>query len=221
MRVAFRTEALDLLPELDAALLALEAEPGNAELVNRVFRAIHTLKGSGATVGFTHLSSFTHRLEEAFDLARAGRLAVTSELIDCGLKGCDIVRAILDTDSEEGEVAGERAVTEAVTRLLPPHDALKPPVVTIAPRQRAADPRTAYEIVLRPNRELFSSGTDPVTLLDELRATGFSAHHGPDGPSSRAFVLGCGVLLPLVGNSHTTPMRAHAISAATISKPGG
>ena len=51
MRVAFRAEALDLLIELDSALLALEAEPGDSTLVHRVFRAIHTIKGSGSNRG--------------------------------------------------------------------------------------------------------------------------------------------------------------------------
>jgi two-component system chemotaxis sensor kinase CheA len=52
MRVEFTAEALDLLIELDSALLSLEAEPGDSTLVHRVFRAIHTIKGSGATAGF-------------------------------------------------------------------------------------------------------------------------------------------------------------------------
>ena len=57
----FRAEALDLLIELDSALLALEAEPGDSTLVHRVFRAIHTIKGSGATAGFAHLAGLRTR----------------------------------------------------------------------------------------------------------------------------------------------------------------
>ena len=86
MRATFRAEALDLLIELDSALLALEAAPADSKLVHRVFRAIHTIKGSGATAGYEHLAKFAHKIEEAFDLAREGRLAGTPELIDCGLK---------------------------------------------------------------------------------------------------------------------------------------
>ncbi len=176
MRIAFKSEALDLLPELDTALLALEVEPGDTELVNRVFRAIHTIKGSGATAGFLHLSRFTHRLEEAFELARAGRLAVTTNLIDCGLRACDVIREILEMDGDkEAEATGERDVTEALTRLVPQVAMPQKAPTQAAPLQPASDGRTAYEIVLRPNRELFCSGTDPVTLLDELRELG-SAH---------------------------------------------
>ena len=95
MRVAFRTEAQDLLIELDSALLALEEQPLDSSLVNRVFRAIHTIKGSGATAGFTHLARFAHKMEEAFDLARGGRLAVNPDLINCGLKACDVLRCMI------------------------------------------------------------------------------------------------------------------------------
>jgi len=60
MRVQFTAEALDLLIELDSALLSLEAEPGDSSLVHRVFRAIHTIKGSGRPqVSSTSPSSLT------------------------------------------------------------------------------------------------------------------------------------------------------------------
>src|SRR5580658_3411757 len=97
---AFRAEALDLLIELNSALLALEQEASDTTLVHRVFRAIHTIKGSGATAGCAHLARFAHQVEEAFDLAREGRLAITPELIDCALKACDVIRLILEEQAE-------------------------------------------------------------------------------------------------------------------------
>src|ERR1035441_789144 len=111
MRGTFRAEALDLLIELDSALLALEEAPSDSTLVHRVFRAIHTIKGSGATAGFAHLARFTHKVEEAFDLAREERLAVTGDLIDCGLKACDVIRLILGENEEGESVPGEVEVT--------------------------------------------------------------------------------------------------------------
>ena len=59
----FLEEAAELLKELEHSLLELEERPDDSELVGRVFRAMHTLKGSGAMFGFTGLSAFTHRLE--------------------------------------------------------------------------------------------------------------------------------------------------------------
>jgi two-component system, chemotaxis family, sensor kinase CheA len=178
MRVAFRAEALDLLIELDSALLALETEPGDSTLVHRVFRAIHTIKGSGATAGFKHLARFTHKVEEAFDLAREERLAVSPELIDCGLQACDVIRLILDETVDEtaagkadaADVPGEVEVTAAFTRLLPLSDTAQK--AQAEPLKTTAASLVAFEIVFKPNREIFYSGADPVTLLDDLRELG-------------------------------------------------
>src|SRR5581483_35487 len=172
MRVAFQSEALELLAELDTALLALEADPGNSDLVNRVFRAIHTVKGTGATAGFAHLARVAHKVEEAFDLARAGRLAISGELIDCGLKACDALRAILASEDAEAPCTGENEVFQSLAALLPASQA-EPVTTAPAMRKSAGDARlAAFEIALRPHRDFFYSGGDPVTLLDELRGLG-------------------------------------------------
>jgi two-component system chemotaxis sensor kinase CheA len=170
MRATFRAEALDLLIELDSALLALEADAGDSTLVHRVFRAIHTIKGSGATAGFAHLARFAHKMEEAFDRAREGRLPVTADLIDCGLKACDVIRLILEETAESAFVCGEADLTGAFVRLLPADQ--NPPAKSGQEAKPAAEVRAAFEIVFKPNREMFYSGADPVTLLDDLRELG-------------------------------------------------
>jgi HPt (histidine-containing phosphotransfer) domain-containing protein len=172
MRTAFRSEALELLTELDAALLALEVEPGDGEFVHRVFRAIHTIKGSGATAGFVHLAAVAHRVEEAFELARSGKLAITGELVDCGLRACDVLRTILCAADADAECPGEQAVSEALVALLPGQGAKPASLTVIAADEPKEAERTALEVLIRPHRDLFYSGTDPITLLDELRGLG-------------------------------------------------
>jgi two-component system chemotaxis sensor kinase CheA len=170
MRSAFRSEALDLLIELDSALLALEEAQGDSTLVHRVFRAIHTIKGSGATAGFLHMARFAHKMEEAFDLAREGRLSVSPELIDCGLKACDVIRMILEAEADDASIPGEAEVTGAFTGLLPAPES--PSLEPMEEAKSAERARSAFEIVFKPNREMFYSGADPVTLLDDLRELG-------------------------------------------------
>ena len=179
MRFNFRAEALDLLIELDSALLALEEAPADSALVHRVFRAIHTIKGSGATAGFAHLTRFAHRVEGAFDLAREGRLAVTGELIDCSLQACDVIRLILQEGAEGQSVPGEMEVTGAFTQLLPTPTCTR--MEQAEPLAATAAGLAAFEIIFKPNREMFYSGADPVTLLDDLRELGLAhitAHAG-------------------------------------------
>lgn len=172
MRVAFRSEALELLSELDDALLALEADPTNSGFVHRVFRAIHTVKGSGATAGFARLAAVAHKVEEAFDLARSGRLPVSGQLVDCGLKACDILRAILAAENTEAECPGEQALAESVAALLPKDDKPASPPSTADKSGPSKPTASAFEITFQPRPQFFYSGSDPMTLLDELRALG-------------------------------------------------
>jgi len=109
-------------------------------------------------------------MEEAFDLAREGRLAVTAGLIDCGLKACDVLRLIMEETAEGAAVSGEVEATGAFARQLPADET--PAAETSRESQPGAAVRAAFEIVFKPNREMFYSGADPVTLLDDLRELG-------------------------------------------------
>ena len=75
----FKEEAHELLGELETSLLELEESPDNTELVGRVFRAMHTIKGSGSMFGFDDIAKFTHEIETVFDLVRNGKIPVTKE----------------------------------------------------------------------------------------------------------------------------------------------
>ena len=81
LRETFRDEACELLAEIEAALLELEERPGDRELVDRVFRALHTIKGSGGTCEFTDVSSFAHELESFFDMVRKASRAAWEERV--------------------------------------------------------------------------------------------------------------------------------------------
>ncbi len=88
----FREEALEILAELEQALLELEERPADGECIGRVFRALHTLKGSGAMAGFEAVAAFAHELETTFELVRSGRLAVSRPLINLTLSARDQFR---------------------------------------------------------------------------------------------------------------------------------
>lgn len=107
-RQAFKEEALELLGELETSLLELEEDPANDDVINRVFRAMHTIKGSGAMFGFEDIASFTHEVETVFDLARNGQISVSKELLDLTLLARDHILSMLDGEEQGlGERAGE------------------------------------------------------------------------------------------------------------------
>lgn len=95
-RQIFKEEAYDLLVELEGALLELEETPEDMDLVNRVFRALHTIKGSGSMFGFEDIAEFTHEVETVLDLVRGEELAVSSELISLVFRARDQIQKMLD-----------------------------------------------------------------------------------------------------------------------------
>jgi two-component system chemotaxis sensor kinase CheA len=160
----FRQEAQDLLEEIEQGLLDLAHRPGDRDLVDAVFRGLHTLKGSGAMFGFDALAAFTHHCETAFDRVRKGEVAATPELVGAVLAAQDHMRALA-----EGRPASE---ADGDLLLADLHR-----VVEAAGRPASA------EIVSEPGlnrwRVRFSlpadallNGTRPLPLLDELRELG-------------------------------------------------
>jgi two-component system chemotaxis sensor kinase CheA len=109
-RRGFQEEARELLVELEMVLLQLNERREDGELVGRVFRALHTIKGSGSMFGFDELAAFAHKLENAFDEVRKGRLAVTPELVDLTLSALDQIREMVEEgEGETAEDGGARA----------------------------------------------------------------------------------------------------------------
>ncbi len=170
----YREEAAELLAELETSLLDLEETPDNHELINRVFRAMHTIKGSGAMFGFDEIAAFTHEVETVFDQVRNGKLAVTKELLDLTLQSRDHISALLDASAGLGEVDRKQgdAIVAGLRKLLPQAGGVgKKEEAGRAPAPAAAGEKT-WRIRFRPNRELLLSGSNPLSLLNELRDLG-------------------------------------------------
>jgi len=103
---SYREEAYELLAELEISLLELEETPDDEDLIDQVFRAMHTIKGSSAMFGFDAIAAFTHEVETVLDLVRSGMMPVTKELVNLALKARDQIKHMLDTpnvDSVENE----------------------------------------------------------------------------------------------------------------------
>ena len=175
----YREEAFELLSDLEDALIELEQQPGDLDTVNRIFRAMHTIKGSGAMFGFDEIATFTHTIETVYDLIREGKLSVDEDLISLTLRSCDQIKAMLS--ASEGEVQADDAMTleisSAFKRLIPaePDDAAQNARCGISEGgEEDIDEKAeaTFRIRFRPHRELFQNGTNPVPLLNELRSLG-------------------------------------------------
>ncbi len=172
---AFKEEARELLDELEISLLELEKRPDDADLIGRVFRAMHTIKGSGAMFGFESVSAFTHEVETVFDLVRNGSLPVTKELIDLTLAARDHIRLMLD--ASEGALEADQdkahAIITSLRKFVPNQPAavkeggFPPSFVADVQAERVGEEITC-RIHFRPPHAIACRGLDPLGVLHEL-----------------------------------------------------
>lgn len=172
---AFKEEAYELIAELESSLLELEDNPEDMEQIGRVFRAMHTIKGSGAMFGFDDIAAFTHNVESVFDLVREGKIKVTRELVNLTLSARDHIKELLDLSGGDGVPDEEKAseIIAELQMLLPSggDDGLEATDAGDYPTNKNSEKAT-YRIRFRPDPEIFSSGTNPVLLINELRELG-------------------------------------------------
>lgn len=99
----FYAEACELIQLLEVTLLSLETEGLSPELINTMFRAVHTIKGSGGLFGLDALVEFCHVVENTLDLARKGQWELNPERISALLKCTDHIRLLIDSIIQDGE----------------------------------------------------------------------------------------------------------------------
>ena len=172
----FRQEARELLEQLEEGLLDLEQNPANDDLINSTFRALHTIKGSGAMFGFTAVAAFVHEFETAFDQIRKGHTPATSELIAVALDAKDHIHKLIE--QPDARHTGGDAILEALHVVIAAAHAV-PAVAEIeaaadsapTPTSTVAGART-WRIRFRLPGDALIYGTNPLLLLDEIKAIG-------------------------------------------------
>lgn len=113
----FLTETAELLEKLDDDLVALEKMPGEIDLLNGIFRSIHTVKGASSFLGFDLLVKITHKTEDVLNRLRKDELKVTPEIMDVILEAVDHIKLLVN-DIRNGEIV-ERELDEIVNKLIP------------------------------------------------------------------------------------------------------
>jgi two-component system, chemotaxis family, sensor kinase CheA len=148
----FLAETTELLEKLDDDLVALEKATDDPELLNRIFRSIHTVKGASSFLGFDLLVKVTHKTEDVLNRLRKGELPVTPGIMDVILEATDLVK-ILVSDIKAGDIQ-EREIEGTVAKLMPflsesmvgqaaPQAGTEPAPAVQEPPQAAAAPDAA------------------------------------------------------------------------------
>ncbi len=167
----FFEESREGLDAMEAGLLALESGQQDAEIINSVFRAAHSIKGGAGTFGFDAIAGLTHVLETLLDELRAGKRALEPAAVDAMLSSVDVLRALL-REAEHGQAADPAAVAAVKARL---EAVLSGQVAASAPAAAEAkvdDTPEAWQIGFTPAPSLFMSGNDPLRIIRELEHLG-------------------------------------------------
>ncbi|SMO57970.1 CheA signal transduction histidine kinase [Saccharicrinis carchari] len=179
-RVKFVEESLDNVQDLEEALLLLEKDTSDKEIIERIFRAMHTLKGGGAMFGYNDLSEFTHHLETVYDEIRNGRLVLTDDIISETFNAVDQIKHFLNVGdiSDETEKQELAALTRKIQGFVTDKNSANPTKQTTesfadedVSAQPTDDSRT-YLIHFKPHLNILQNGTNPLFLLDDLHALG-------------------------------------------------
>lgn len=176
----FRIEAAELLEQVEQGLLDLLNSLVNKDLIDAVFRGLHTLKGSGAMFGFDDLAAFTHHCETAFDRVRKGEVPATTELVSAVLAALDHMRSLVEEEVgqrhlECGEVLLanlQSAVTDAEggTFVAATPMSTAPTFVEISPAPEPSG--SGWKLWFSLPANAMTNGTNPMALIAELRDLG-------------------------------------------------
>ena len=98
----FLIEAFELIEQIDHDLVELESNPEDLELLNRIFRVAHTVKGSSSFLNFDVLTELTHHMEDVLNKARKGELKITPDIMDVVLESVDMMKGLLESIRDNG-----------------------------------------------------------------------------------------------------------------------
>lgn len=188
-RKQFYQETREILEQVSRDLLQAEADPGNHELLNAIFRGIHTIKGSTGVFGLDELAEFTHHLEGVLNALRNGKIELVPELADAVLAGADHIGKMIYAYESGQAVPSDNALSERFKsfyaeisyqqpeaqpepvislRTDPEYDSLSQEVRRALETEKLHGLQI-FKISLHYTSELLENGYDPLIFLKNLR----------------------------------------------------
>lgn len=177
---AFFEEAAEHLAVVEEGLLQLEQHPEDLDLLNKIFRSAHSIKGASGMFGFNAVAQFTHKMETLLDLLRNGQTAVTPKIVDLLLKSTDCLKTLIDA-AKSGTPVDNATVQQLTVELAAASDlnvkaeskVEKGAATSLsALSSLAPHPAHCFQITWTPPEWLFQRGLDPLQLFKELENLG-------------------------------------------------
>ncbi len=163
LRHTFLREMEELLEALDQGLLELESDGGAGDVVDRLFRAAHTLKGNAGMVGFTEAVRLTHVLENVLDRLRSGSISNTAEVMSALFLGVDALRVMADEFKDNVPVSDTPQLQRALAELS---------AHSSEPANAGVEVERTFDVTFYLRPTPLETAEDLLGLLDEMAMLG-------------------------------------------------
>ncbi|OQX98567.1 MAG: hypothetical protein B6I24_05110 [Bacteroidetes bacterium 4572_128] len=165
----FLEEATDLILNLEENILILDKNFENKELIEEIFRTMHSLKGGGGMFGFDKITNLTHNLETVYDFIRSDKEKVTKELVNLTFQSVDILKIILEDRSleiQENKINYENLIKKIddFTKKFYSNNKNDNENNNHIENKEL---KTFY-IYFQTNEKIFDNGTNPIFLMEDL-----------------------------------------------------
>lgn len=188
-KIKYIEDAAGLLDRLDDDLIDLEKNPQDQEYIERVFRVMHTLKGTSGMYGFDHISELTHELENIFNLVRDKALLVTTDLFNLTLASGDHIRKLLKDEALEDEQ--NRKVHEQlkneIKKIIVSSGNMPVETSTIRQNNLSEEKTRTWQILFTPSDEIVHRSINILYTFSDLLAMGEYKIRNPSEGSDSTF----------------------------------
>ncbi len=165
----FLVEAEELLEELDEDLVKLESSSDDSDLLNKIFRAFHTIKGSSSFLGFEKLTHLTHRLEDVLNKLRKFEITLNSEMMDAILSSVDKAKSIIELikEGEDAENVDVEENVKALSKFLDTEPALSDEELIEAQKEEIEEEEFEQEMQIEEKEDELEENKDKPKKSDE------------------------------------------------------
>lgn len=173
----FMNESREIIGNLESDIVTLEENRKDQDIINRIFRYFHTLKGSSGIVGFKTVYEFTHNLESLFDKVRSGEFDVDTDIIDILLESIDWIKSELFTDADQEQSAEKKhLLTLRINRYIEKDEINEEKGEDFLSAVGAYKGIGTRERFFRINavfkENIFFNGIDPLMIIEDLSTLG-------------------------------------------------
>jgi len=167
-------DAGELITQLESQLINFENDITNKEIIQEIFRVMHTLKGTSGMFGFHRIEEFTHLLEDIYDLVRNEHLVINQDIINLTFDSVDLIKLMLQTKENfdyEQEIVFKNTISVAQK-----YSTAKPQTGLQLQKEKQTESQVLlYRIVFRPDSKILLRGILPISIMEELTHLGVNA----------------------------------------------